>query len=87
MNMEVMSFKDKDIRDSAFNDLRRSNFPNERAVVKYSESEPVLNGHAHGELELDSKQRVRYTTIFYLAYPRREDEQKTQRRERKDRQQ
>jgi hypothetical protein len=85
-NMEVMTFKDKEARDRAFEDLRGSDLPNERAVVKFSDCEIVLSGHAHGEISLDGKNRVRYISTFSLAYPRQQDEQKTKRRDRKDRQ-
>lgn len=85
-NFEVMSFKDKTSRDATFGDLRRTGNRSEREVVKFSGCEPKMSEHGNGELELDSRFRVRYSSIFYLAYPRREDERKTRRREMKDRQ-
>ncbi len=84
-NTEVMVYRDKFARDAVFDDLRRTGNRSEQEVVKFSDVEPILNGLPHGELELDSKGRVRYRSIFCLAYPRREDERKTRRREMRDR--
>lgn len=69
-HMEVMTFKDRDARDRAFADLRSSDLPNEKAVVKYSDCEVVLAGRPHGEISLDGKNRVKYISIYCLAYPR-----------------
>ena len=81
---EVMQFDSSASRDAAFDDLRMSDQRNEQQVVKFSSCEQLLSPHGNGELELDSKGRVRYVSTFFVAYPRLEDEHKTKRRQRKD---
>lgn len=84
---EIISTHDKGARDQIFDELRHSDLPNERQAIKFSDVEPILNGLPHGELNLDSQDRVMYHSIFSVAYPRDDEpkETKTRRREQKDR--
>jgi hypothetical protein len=84
---EIISTHDKNARDQIFDELRHSDLPNERQVVRFSDCEPVLSGLPHGEIKLDSKNLACYVSTWSVAYPRHEedDETKSRRRSQRDR--
>lgn len=84
---EIITTQDKSARDQIFDELRRSDLPNERQAIRFSDCEPTFTGNPHGELSLDTKNRVMYHSTFSVAYPRNEEphENKTHRRRQRDR--
>lgn len=63
----TLQYFDKDKRNEVFDRLRRSDLPNERKVVRYSDAIPVMLSEE--EFKLDAKGRVIYRTAYFLAYP------------------
>ncbi len=67
---ETIKTTDKARRDNIFHELRSSemSLPEERQAVKYSDVEPIML--SEDEFALDEKNRVRYQTVFFVAYPK-----------------
>lgn len=61
MAMEELTMTDKAKRDDLFNQLKNSDQPNERQVVKFSGSRTTGRCDEHG--------RMRYESTYSVAYP------------------
>ena len=65
---EIIETTDKDKRDDIFDRLRTTGEDNERQAVRFSSVRPVMAGES--EFALDDKGRVRYESVWSVAYPR-----------------
>lgn len=61
MPMEEITMTDKAKRDTLFEELKNSDQPNERQVVKFSGSQSTG--------KCDSKGRMQYESTYSVAYP------------------
>jgi len=65
--MTTLQYTDREKRDQIFDRLRKSEEPNEKQVVRWSDVMPVMVNDE--EFRLDASNRVVYKTVYFLAYP------------------
>lgn len=65
MSYTVIAASDKETRDQKYRD-KKGLIP---GLVKFSEVEMLISKTVPGEILLDNKGRIRYNSIYCMAYP------------------
>jgi hypothetical protein len=66
---ETIGTFDKQKRDEQFDNLRKTGNRLERQAVRYSEPVVMMNPEVPGEILLDKQGRIRYNSLYVVAYP------------------
>ena len=64
-NFEILTMTDKEKRDAMYEDLRKNGDEHERQAVKFSSSEPVMEGSAQKVVN----GKPVWRTTWSVAYP------------------